>query len=125
MNMNPLCRCCGKPIRKRTAVVFIKAEQSEYDKPTKFWRYAYTNGGPLPTTKAEAQRLVNEQVVSVRRSHEGSTISAVHVWDGVTYESRFFCTGNCAKDFGYLAAEVLPTFRTKAYDAAAAKQRGA
>lgn len=115
----PLCRNCGRRIRKRTALVRVKEKPSEYDRPDLgFSSYHY---GVLHT-KADCQRVSNQKVVSVdyheiweddpssaygdRTSRRG-TVNTFTTWDGESYEDPYFCTGTCAKEFGYRAARSL------------------
>lgn len=104
-SIQPLCRACGKPIAKHTRSIYfgaspgssgsmIESGQSRFDKPR---------------SRAEAQRLVNEQITSHtwrrvsrngERLPEEDYIDRINVWDGETYEDEFFCKQNCAADLG-------------------------
>lgn len=100
----PHCRYCGKAIRKRTHTVYFVKDEEEKARHTGFATfYSYVIG--QPTSKAEAQRLVNAAVVSVRKQGYGPAagvlITQVGTWDGETYEDQFFCTGTHAQDFAY------------------------
>lgn len=66
-----------------------------------------------PMTRAEAQRLVNQEIVSIRRSRHGF-IDHITTWDGETYRDRYFCTNRCAMALGYAAANSGQA--TKAYN---------
>ena len=93
----PLCRCCGNPIRKHTETVQPKE---------------------VLKNKADCQRVSNYQVVSVsyrdvwsddpdtgERVRSRGTVFCFTTWDGITYEDEFFCTGSCAQRFGRFAAK--------------------
>lgn len=112
----PLCRTCGKPIPKKTVRHW-------------FGRSAYRNEGfyvdhpEKPHSKAEVQRLTNDQVVSIRKYSTGE-IYAAGTWDGESYVSEYFCTDGCARSYGYFAVRCAPELRTKSYADAAAAQDG-
>lgn len=99
-SQQPLCRLDGRPIRKKTESVFFAGSQMRDRRPEN------------PQTKAEAQRYVNQQIVSIRKGYKG--ISHVTTWDGESYEDAYFCTGDCARRFGYFAME-HPAAETQAY----------
>lgn len=113
MTKPPCCCWCGGPIRKRTILVHIVAKRKpEYNQiDTMFSRYIEV-GDNWPKTKADCQKLTNKQVVSVSYSPKqdenynivGTQINRFGEWDGVSYEDEFFCNGDHAKRFGYLAA---------------------
>jgi hypothetical protein len=121
----PLCRYCGKPIRKRTESVsfstFARADLK----------------GVKPHSIAEAQRHVNGKIVSVRwttptkldhgefvDTGEPRYIDRVSVWDGESYIDEFFCNGDHAQRYAYAMVRsphnnaVMP-----AYAQALAKQK--
>jgi hypothetical protein len=94
----PHCRFCGKPIAKHTTTVYFG--RSGPDSP---WsRYVPDH---KPETKAEAQRLLNETVVSVKR-YGGAEIDCVGIWDGESWRDEFFCNGDHARRFAYACAEM-------------------
>lgn len=102
MLQQPYCRYCGKPIGKRTHLIYFVRERLSHMKDSTWCAYIVGT----PTTKAEAQRLVNQKIVSVRRGKDpynpGSTaVSQVTVWDGESYASPFFCTDRHAVAFAY------------------------
>lgn len=120
MKPAPLCRHCGKPIRKKTETIFF----TQKDKGLSYGVQVET----LPQTKAEAQKYTNAQIVSVRRSKkmnwatgekEDQGISWVSTWDGESYVDDFFCNDDHAKRFGYVFARA--GYQTKAYAAAVEK----
>lgn len=120
----PLCRYCGKPIPKRTTTVHFEKTQQDVDKHPmmKWWRYVVGQ----PTNKAEAQRLVNEPIVSIRRHYaDPNLIASVGIWDGESYVDPFFCNGQHAKDFAYVIARDKPGLGTNSWAEAINKQRGA
>ena len=121
----PLCRYCGKPIAKRTESVNFNERPSRPDLR-----------GIKPLSRAEAQRLVNGKIVSVRwtvpkrlergefePTGEPRFISQVGLWDGESYVDEFFCNGDHAKSFGYSAAQ--KGMVTAAWQAATLKRRAA
>ena len=100
----PLCRYCGKPIKKHTSTVYFVKERSALMRDSVHTRHIVGS----PTTKAEAQRMVNEQIVSVRRGTmyqlDPAIVGQVSLWDGVSYEDEFFCNGTHAQRFAYVMA---------------------
>lgn len=100
----PLCRYCGKPIPKVTHCVWFGATTERRD------RYSTHLAAPEPATKAEAQRLVNQRIVSVRRNSYGAgngLINQVTTWDGESYRDQHFCNQAHAADFGRAAAAMM------------------
>lgn len=96
----PHCRWCAKAIAKRTETIwFGRAESRD---PAHF-------RGEKPKSRAEAQKLVNQQIVSLRWSfkwdgnyetQEREHIGQITVWDGETYDAEFFCSQSCAASLG-------------------------
>lgn len=98
----PLCRYCAKAISKRTETVF----------------FGRNVGGTMldarleqPQSRAEAQAVLNQQVVSVHwresvvdGAWKRAFIDRVSIWDGESYDDEFFCSGSHARQFGYAAA---------------------
>ena len=133
--VQPLCRYCGKAIRKRTITVRLKPEPTGNEHPMEgFSRYIFV-GSTYPRTKAECQRLTNHAISAVRRYQPikgvgldwdektgESYIEQFTEWDGESYNDEFFCTGECAKNFGYMIASTSNTV-TKAYNEAIRKRR--
>lgn len=109
----PFCRCCGKPIRKRTRLVYIETKASDQRYDGSFIRYAVVAPDARPRTKADCQRLTNQQVVAVQRDDTKEFIRLFHEWDGESYQDDLFCTGTCAQAFGRAAA--LKGFATDKY----------
>ncbi|MBN9310849.1 MAG: hypothetical protein J0I99_00530 [Devosia sp.] len=100
----PYCRYCGKAIRKRTTTVYFVNTQEEKERQDRVSSYSkHVVGAPM--TRAEAQLLVgNERIVSHRKRGtiiDGDRIDRVTTWDGESYESQFFCTGDHAQRFAY------------------------
>ena len=118
----PLCRYCGKRIRKDPSWVYVRDEEPEEKFKSAIGRYVVAS----PTTRAECQALVNETVVSVRRGHTNETKSRIYsfgVWDGESYVDEFFCTGEHAQFFGYLAIRYGLCPGTKKYTDAIKQQK--
>ncbi len=110
----PLCRCCGKPIPKKTIVhYFGKRASKNYG-----WWVDHTQ---FPGDKAEVQRLTNQRVIRMGKTRDGQIFKAT-VWDGESYVSRYFCKDQCARAFGYFALD-HPGYETAAYAAAVAARR--
>lgn len=109
MSKQPLCRYCGKAIRKRTRSVLFNRPDNRGANP-------YTICRPeKPKSRKEAQGLFNETIVSLRwtRGEEYGAkqagfdyISTCSIWDGESYEDEFFCNGEHARMFGYAAARM-------------------
>lgn len=93
----PLCRYCGKAIRKYTR---------------QFWPHREPD--PVPKWQLE--------VISRRHSKSGAVKYYV-LWDGRTYVDEFFCTNRCAISFGRLAASGAYV-TSVAYSDALKRQRG-
>lgn len=139
----PLCRYCGRAIRKRTELVRFGRAPCEVENSR--------GSAERPANRAEAQRYVNGQVVAVRystaahedaeRGSDGATwsrscgattayrnvtvaryVDEASVWDGESYEDEFFCTGEHAKLFGYACA-MEGSLSMKAWREAVAAQR--
>lgn len=92
--LQPLCRYCAKPIKKYVVThYFGHSAQHQHD----FAKYHPERA----TTKAEAQRFVNGQIVSIRKGYDGNVTAGV--WDGESYQDEFFCTGEHARFFAYAA----------------------
>jgi hypothetical protein len=102
--IQPLCRSCGKPIRKHTETVYPRGDK--------------VMGTAVPSTlysKADCQALTNKQVVSVSY-HQGYDFDdkptgerwvwAFSTWDGESYVDRFFCGGPCRDRFAYACARI-------------------
>ena len=118
----PLCRYCGKPIKKRTDHVnfWSNEMQLRIDPSYTVPEGAYarpTNDLVLPQSREEAQRLVNQKIVSVRWSYIGGYdergeplqgkrlgIDKVTTWDGESYEAELFCGPRHAEMLGRLLA---------------------
>jgi ATP-dependent phosphoenolpyruvate carboxykinase len=90
MKTPPLCRYCGKPIPKKTDIVWFNGIKHR------------------PASRADVQRLVNGQVVSVSWHHDRSFIYRAGIWDGESYADKFFDTQTCAARFGRWAARNTP-----------------
>lgn len=113
----PLCRYCGKPIRKVTRTVV-------FDQPQAFERGVEGMRPERPTSREEAQRYVNGRITSVSWSpYNGRHISTVNTWDGESYGDAHFCTLQCAASMGR-AVVTERNLGTLEYLVALEKQRG-
>lgn len=102
MTDQPLCRYCGAKIRKATEHTYIRTHGDTQGIRLESTIFV----DELPQTKQQAQRLFNQQIVSVRRNHPRDPgITQVSTWDGESYEDKFFCNGSHAKRFAYLMAK--------------------
>lgn len=107
MTTRPHCRNCGKSIPKETNVVwFGHAKENR----SKLYWIELTD---KPTTREEAQRLVNGEITSV--ASWAGNISRVSVWDGKSFIDQYFCTGSCAQAFGRMCAKNHPSIMTVDY----------
>ncbi|AFU88098.1 hypothetical protein CcrColossus_gp228 [Caulobacter phage CcrColossus] len=109
-DIQPLCRYCGCGIGKHTTTVWFDSTNGRLNSG---W---FSYRPEKPTSKAEAQALLNQQIVSVRwatksayqygddEAGERLFINQVTIWDGVSYRDEFFCKDEHAKLFGYAAA---------------------
>jgi hypothetical protein len=106
------CLNCGKPIEKATQTVYLR-KSSPHDGVIKDGATVVER---FPQTKAEAQRMTNETIISVARErlYDSDTetwsdggIRRFATWDGKSYSPRYryFCTNHCAGEFGRLAAQ--------------------
>lgn len=59
----------------------------------------------LPRTRAEAQRLVNGQIISTRKSRFLDGIEHATAWDGESYRSLWFDVDRCAIAQGNASAQ--------------------
>jgi ribosomal protein L24E len=107
----PLCRYCGKPIKKVTCTIYVReGERQQYETDSLFIRYIY----PVdrPRSLADCQKLSKDQVVSMRygRKWDGDAeqstgfVSIFTTWDGKSYTDDYFCNGEHARNFGYVCA---------------------
>lgn len=112
MKLAPLCRYCGKPIAKRSRVVYLTLKITEYNR-NHGDSIVYKEVPEFPKSKAECQKITNRQVISVSWAsvHNSETdtttrpyINKFYDWDGESYIDEFFCNGDHAKRFGYLMA---------------------
>ena len=110
----PLCRGCGRPIAKWTDSYSV-VEHRHYrpDGPAEGRAHVERFGSgqrvidcPIPRSKGDCQRLVNETVVNVQYSKGENDRFVVRfsTWDGQSYQDEFFCTNNCAIALGYAMA---------------------
>ena len=103
----PKCLFCGVPIDKQSRVTYFRDrplsrfEEEENARPTGF---KYVQVAALPKSQKGAQQLLADQILTVRRSKDGRSITAAHTWDGKSYKDPFFCNGAHAKKFAYRCA---------------------
>lgn len=101
----PLCRCCGKPVPKKTV-----------------WK-TWNRYEDAPKTKAEAAARSNMKMISAdfhsyHSDHSEPFIFSATYWDGVSYKwSGHFHAQSCAAEFGEWAAgtDQLKTWAMPAY----------
>ena len=123
MNAPPLCRYCGKPLRKWTERLWCYREEPS----TEAQRRVGVVG--VFRSRAELQTVTNKQVVSIDRYldnqhyREKGLAGMIHsfgVWDGETYESvsgaGYFDTQRCAVAFARLVVREIGS--AEAYRAA-------
>lgn len=106
----PFCRCCGTKLKRSTDLHLFGVPLGTTISP---WE-----GRPHPeepANRAEAQRFLNQRIVSSRKDHAGRL--KVVTWDGESYrtELEFFCTLRCASTYGRFAVACRPDLRTQAY----------
>jgi hypothetical protein len=115
MPAQPFCRCCGKSIRKRVV--------THYFGQTQGGGYSSVMHPEEAKTKADAQRHINGEIISLRYGYQGNAIAGV--WDGESYIDDLFCTVACASAFGRMAAVARPDLETQAaYDARLRREGG-
>lgn len=109
--VQPLCRCCGKPIGKFTCKVILREKDSSRMASFDNTEYAFMRTlevEKLPTNKAEAQKLTNCQIVALsyfpKDEDKPRRVSGFNEWDGETYVDEFFCKNECAIRFARLCA---------------------
>lgn len=112
--VRPLCRTCGKGIAKRTTHHTFGYSGAQAER-TPYW----VEHPEVVHSKEEAQRYINEPIVSVRGGYRCISVSS---WDGESWKDEFFCTGSCAQTFGYFAMR-HPGAETKAYADAIRKRK--
>ncbi len=106
----PLCRYCGKPIRKRTTIVYVVPKLNQYHRSGSMQRYVEGVANSL----ADCRRFTNQQITSISYSplvdayfeKTGERlVEKFYEWDGESYADPYFCSGSCAQAFGYLMAK--------------------
>jgi len=119
----PYCRYCGKKIAKWTITIYFVETLSDYQqrenaKEGHWTRYVVGK----PTSKAEAQKLVNEQIISVKHTSdpwahkpEDVYVAQAGAWDGERYKDEFFCSDRHAVRFAYAVLNAQPTMGMPAY----------
>lgn len=109
----PLCRCCGKPLKKWT-------QTRRFGNDFRFGTEDQANRGVFPKSKAEAQRYINDGTIvalkwhmkdgrpegeqSISDRHENLVkdyIYDVSIWDGESYRDGFFCNNDHAMQYAY------------------------
>lgn len=122
----PLCLNCKRPIAKRTISYWIeppreaKLAQERFvmmggqkrscgfdaavaAKPEGTIERDHSSAriytANLPRTKEDCKRLVNGEVVSIRRGVTGEVVRSFGVWEG-EYVDQHFCSNGCAEKFG-------------------------
>ena len=127
--LQPFCRYCGEPIRKYTTNVHVKRERTECHRNDLGSRYIYPDRDLK--SKAECQSFTNQVVVSVAYTTDlkdgdpvpgTRRVSSFTEWDGERYQDQFFCSGEHAKNFGYVLARQT-SYAMQPYHDAIAKQK--
>lgn len=113
VNDRPLCRYCAKPIPKLTITVVFTEAGNEIASANGFWRQKRAR----PKTREDAQRLVNETIISVRYATDsnGRYVCQATAWDGESYRDKHFCKDACARLFGEMVAEAKPEWASRKY----------
>lgn len=117
----PYCRYCGIKIAKATKTVFF-IDEGDYLHDSN-WSSSVV---ARPASKAEAARLVNQQIVSVKYGRtlkneqgysyvEPKLIHSVGTWDGENYRDAYFCSDRHAVRFAYAALNAQPEMGMAAY----------
>lgn len=117
-NVQPLCRACGKGIKKYTQHFWVRPQ-----KPLAMDRWIVVG---VFTSKSEVEAIVKEQVVSVKyhTPPDGERcVWSFTTWDGDSYEDQWFCTDSCAAAFGRLAVKVTDLETQAFYDATQKRHR--
>jgi hypothetical protein len=110
----PLCKVCGKPVPKTTV-------SHNFGQKVASRRYAsWIDHIEKPANRAEAQRLINGQIISVQwswRNEPGPRyIISANVWDGESYAwGGHFHAQGCAAVFGANMADLFPEYSMPAY----------
>lgn len=127
----PLCRCCGRPIKKYATTVYVKDDLTKVEWGKSGLGCRQIDVPARLLSKQDCQRHSNQIVISVdytidyKDDEPDQSTRRIHhfnEWDGETYVDQFFCTGTCAQRFGRLAADRTKLW-TQAYADAIAKQR--
>jgi hypothetical protein len=128
MSNQPFCRYCGKAISKRTRTVYFVEAILPHMKDDTWTRYVVG----APYTQHEAQRMVNETVVSLRKGRitknaqgfsevRRDLIDRVSTWDGESYSSEFFCSDRHSSWFAYGVLKGQPDLGMPDYHDAVAR----
>ena len=109
----PLCKQCGRAVPKLTRHFgFIPATANRRVNGDRGERCMYLHEDQRPRTKEEAQRYVNEPIISVSKYGQ-ERISSVTTWDGESYVwGGHFHSQTCAAEFGLGMAKQFPTYAT-------------
>lgn len=115
----PFCRCCGKKLKRLTETHVFGIAEGE---PPSSWGHFGTPHPEEPATRAEAQRFLNQRIVSSKKDYRGRLMVAT--WDGESYfgAQEHFCTLRCAADYGRFAVTYAPDLMTQAYAVALASR---
>lgn len=113
----PLCRTCGKPIKKVTHTHYFGQGNTHASSS-----YVTFHPGEAPTDRAGIGQFTNQRVASVRWHVSRTKIERATTWDGESYVDEYFCADTCARAFGYFARKYAPDLTTQAYYEAAMKR---
>lgn len=106
---NPKCIVCGKTIPKKTNTVYLypaseKQAHGSYSQQSISCSTLHVAKEFWPRSIEQCKPFTNGRIVSVQYHNDG-TVSSFGVWDGESYQDKFFHSQRCAMMQGYAAAE--------------------
>jgi hypothetical protein len=95
------CIVCGRSIRKRVEVVYVipstcAGGSGGYDAEARLADLR---------SKEDCLRHTNLPHVIFINRWGGEFVRVFHAWDGESFESKYFCTNNCAMMQGHASAQ--------------------
>lgn len=105
----PLCRYCGRTIKKRTEDVYFNSDR--------FHGGFGLRRPERPVTREEAQKYSNKKIIAIRfdEDRDGRCVSRVTLWDEESFADPYFCKNGCAENFGRMMAAYNKDVSTKTY----------